>query len=262
MGISARGLCTSPGLVIGEACRVRVLRLGPNVDYIGPDRAVMPDELFDRALDATVLETCATRFPDRFPARARLVDPWIRGNLHPALRRLYGAEPPSPFPYTVTPVHFLNGWTRDGTIRTGNECWIWIRAEGAIPWLERRPSAMPEEFPGYPHEHLVGFWRARVTAILRPKGPTPARKLRAVLLDERIRSHADPRVRALYGHEPWAEYDVTLSDDELAEAGGAMFDDLAAGAKRVLDRMPKVELPWMNGGGSEGVWQPDDFLET
>lgn len=260
--MTTRGFCPHPGLVAGEACRVRMLPLPPGFDYVGRP---MPDELFDRDLTASVFHVGGKRPDGSVETTVRLTDPWLELNISPFLSRLVGGEPPSPFPYRVTPIHFLNGWTRAGELKTGDTCFIWIKAEGNIPWLERAPDLLPSTFPGYPHEHLVGFWRARVTAILKPKDPAvTVRKLRAVLVDDRIRDHKHPRVRELYGHEPWADYSVTLTNNELVEAGDEMLDSLVDGAKRLADRLPKVEIPdWMRGGtGGGSLWQSDDFLET
>lgn len=260
--MTTRGFCPYPGLVAGEACRVRMLALPPGTDYVG---RAMPQELFERDLDASVFHVGGKRADGGIETTVRLSDQWLEDNINPFLRRLVGGEPPSPFPYRVMPRHYLNGWTRVEELRTGDRCWIWIKPEGNIPWLERAPDTLPNAFPGYPHEHLVGFWQARVTAILKPRDPAvTVRKLRAVLVDERIRAHTHPRVRELYGHEPWADYSVTLTDNELGEAGEEMLDGLVDGAKRLASRLPKVEIPeWLRGGtGGGSLWQSDDFLET
>ncbi len=258
MGI--RGFSPYPGLVRGEACRVRLQQLPPGADYVGRP---LPAELFERDLDASVFLVGGKRADGGIETTARLSDAWLDMHIDPFLRRLVGGEPPSPFPYRVQPVHFLNGWTREGTLRTGDDCFIWIKAEGNIPWLERASDTLPSAFPGYPHEHLVGFWKARVTAILKPKDPAvTVRKLRAVLVDERIRDHKNRRVSELYGHEPWADYSVTLTDNELGEAGAEMLDGLVDGAQRLAGRIQKIELPeWMRGGtGGGSLWEPGDFL--
>lgn len=260
--MAIRGFSPYPGLVTGEACRVRMQHLPTGVDYVG---RAMPETLFDRNLDASVFHVGGKRAEGGIEATVRLSDHWLDSNIDPYLRRLIGGEPPSPFPYRIMPVHFLNGWTRAEELKTGDACFIWIKAEGNIPWLERAPDLLPSAFPGYPHEHLVGFWKARVTAILKPKDPTvTVRKVRAVLLDERIRTHAHPRVRELYGHEPWADYSVTLTDNELGEASMEMLDGLVEGAQRLASRLPKVEIPdWMRGGtGGGSLWESGDFLET
>lgn len=259
--MTIRGFCPHPGLVRGEACRVHLLEPAPEIEFLG---RAMPRELFDRELSGSVFQIGNKRAEGGVHATARLTDSWLEMHPDPFLHRLVGGEPPGPFPYSIRPLHFLNGWTRAETLKTGDACWIWIRAEGNIPWLERAPDTLPSAFPGYPHEHLVGFWRARVGAILKPKDANaPVRKLRAVLLDERIRDHKLPRVRELYGHEPWADYSATLTDSELVEAGGELLDDALSGAKRLIDRIPKVELPkWMRGKNGGSIWSPDDFSET
>ncbi|OGL95897.1 hypothetical protein A2348_00625 [Candidatus Uhrbacteria bacterium RIFOXYB12_FULL_58_10] len=236
--MTTRGFSLIPGLVRGEACHVRILPMPNDIDYVGRE---FPSELFDRELEGQIHEVGKERKEGGTQAVARLLDPWLDGNLHPMLGRLFGAEPPSPFPYRVTPIHFLNGWTRESTLRTGDECFVWIKADGNIPWLERAPDLLPSAFPEYPHEHLVGFWQARVTAIIKPRDPAvKARKVRAVLIDDRIRDHAHPSVRKLYGHEPWTDYSATLTDDRLGEAGAEMLDEIVDGVQRLASRLSRI----------------------
>ena len=73
-----------------------------------------------------------------------------------------------------------------------------------------------------------------MTAIIKPRDPAvKARKVRAVLIDDRIRDHAHPSVRKLYGHEPWTDYSATLTDDRLGEAGAEMLDEIVDGVQRL-----------------------------
>lgn len=253
-----RGVCRYPGLVRGESCTVRVERLGPNVEFVG---RMPPDELFERGLLGTVHEVGGKKSEGGYDVAVRLLDPWLELNMHPSLSRLFNAEPPSPFPYTVAPKHFLNGWTRAAELRVGSACHVWIKAEGNIPWLEREPDTLPSEFPGYPHEHLVGFWKARVTAIAVPSGgDARVRKVRAILLDDRIRDSKNPRVRELHGHEPWAEYSATVTNDELREAGNEAWGELGRKADNLLDRLAAIKLPgWLKGPSANRRPDPEDF---
>lgn len=253
-----RGLCKYPGLVRGEACLVRVKPLGPNVEFVG---RMPPNELFERELLGTVHAVGGKRGGGDHDAEVRLLDPWLELNTHPFLSRLFGAEPPSPFPYEIRAKHFLNGWTRAPELKMGDACYVWIKAEGNIPWLERPPNKLPSEFPGYPHARLAGFWKARITAITRPMNGDPSvRKVRAVLLDERIRRNPNPRVSELYGHEPWTDYAATLTDDVVMEAGGELLDDLGRQAGGLMDRLGKFKLPDLTKGPTD-AWHPgpEDF---
>lgn len=251
-----RGFSSTPGLVEGEACRVTIRREVPKgVDFIG---AEPPAELFGRPLDAIVHLVGGRRPEGGQFASVRLADDWLDDNTHPQLKRLFGAEPPSPFPYEIVPRHYLNGWTRESDLNPGDTCFIWVKAEGDVPWLERAPDLLPSEFPSYPHPHLVGFWQAKVKAVLRSRDGSPVRKLRAVLIDSRIRDHQLRNVRELYGHEPWTDYWVTRSDNEILEAGSELLGEVVEGAKR-LGRL--LELPeWLKRPpGSSQIWQPEDF---
>ncbi|NBS42084.1 hypothetical protein EBS80_05530, partial [bacterium] len=169
-----RGFSKGPGLVVGEACRVRVLReLPKGTEIIGKDP---PDELFDSLLDGSVTAVGDKRPEGGWFARARLLDASLQSNPRPLLRPYLDKEP-GPHVYEVIPRQYLNGWTREESLKPGQECFIWIRPEGNIPWLEREPNQLPSAFPFYPHANLVGFWRARVMAIVKPRGESPVRTL-------------------------------------------------------------------------------------
>ncbi len=229
-----RGKSDYAGLVAREPCIVTVSKKISG-DYVGRDET--PDELFGRPLQAVILEVGGRNTDKTYQARARLTDPWLENNPDPGLKRLFGAEPPAPYRYNIVPTHHGNGQTRDANLKAGDKCHIWIQQEGAIPWLQRRPNALPSAFPDYPAAALVGFWDARILTIRHPDPSSGIRLLRAVFNDQRIAQHADPRVSRLLGHEPWIPYTATVTNDELVGAGEAMVGDLTIGAKNLLERL-------------------------
>jgi len=234
-----RGYSTFPGLVDGEACRVRLLPFPSGIDYVGRP---VPEGLFERDLQGYVLHAGDKRDDGNYEAIAMLTDPWLEMNIDPFLHRMFNKEPPSPFPYRVMPVHFLNGWTREAELKPGSDCYIWIRPEGNIPWLKRAPDMLPSAFPDYPRELLQGFWRAEVKTIVRAREPTSVRVLRAVFTDPRIERHSDPRVRALFRQEPWMAYTATLTDESIAEAAGEMANDVSTHVLDIIAGLSEIKL--------------------
>lgn len=233
------GFCRNHGLVVGEACRVRMLPLPPEVDYIGQE---FPPELFERTLDASVFQVGGQRSDGTWKASVRLSDAWLESSNRAFLRQLFGAKPPSPYPYEIVPRHFLNGTMRGTDLREGAKCFIWIKAPGNVPGLHRDLDQLPSAFPGYPSRQLEGFWKARLVTVPETRGEATVRKVRAVFADDRIRDHELGRVRELLGHEPWEEYAVTATNDELEESSGEVVGrvtdktaQLGAGAKVVLN---------------------------
>lgn len=96
-----RGFSLFHDLAVGEACVVVIGRdLPDGIAFVG---AVPPNELFDRPLDAEVSEVGGRRRAGGRYGTACLRDAWLDGNLHPVLRSLFGAEPPSPYAYEIHP---------------------------------------------------------------------------------------------------------------------------------------------------------------
>ncbi len=252
-----RGSSMFPGLVHGEACFVTIHGLPPGSDYTGP---AVPSELFDRPWSGSVDRRGTRRQDGRYEVTVRLSDYAFESRPH--FRPFYGKEPPAPFPYDVSPVHFLNGWTHEGNIHVGDPCFIWIRPHGGIPWVEEPNPSLPSAFPGYPRTSLVGFWEARLMTVLKSREPTRVRKVRAIFTDIRLQNHRDSRMRDLFGHEPWIDYLVTSSDNDWLEAGAAMLRTATdpSWTRDAINQMWKV--PDRLRAASRSLWTPDDFHDT
>lgn len=244
-----RGYTRLPGLVPGEPCQVRVQRLGENVESLA---IAIPPVVFDRDISGSVVVQGARNTDGVLEVTAVLSDPWLDGNTHVFLRHLHGREVPAPYRYEVTPLNYLRGWTREAEIHAGDACHIWIRPDGEVPWLE--PEGERATRARYPETELVGFWKARVTAVTKARPNSPLRRLRAVFHDERILHHKNPLVRELYGHEPWTRYAATQHESELTAAGGEILDGASQAANAALARSPFPE--WIR----RARLNIDDFL--